>query len=242
MPKVTASREEYEAAFATEAIKSYPSVDAWEERSGFAVDRQWLLDAARVLACPVKQNPPNWQHGRVVYSTLSAYLSGTNIGRSFALRCLDVGTAKGFSALCAARAILDAGVHGSITSVDVIDPDARARRNTVAEVDGLLTLRETLRMWPAETALIDFVLGKGENWLVMNRKRVHFAFVDGKHAYESVRKELVGLAGVQDKGDVTICDDLQVPGVERAVSEVKCYDKTFVTVLPERKYAVLVRK
>ena len=50
--------------------------------------------AARVLACPLKANPPNWQHGRVLYAGYRAYLAG--LQRRVLL--LDIGTAKGFSA------------------------------------------------------------------------------------------------------------------------------------------------
>jgi predicted O-methyltransferase YrrM len=154
---------------------------------------------------------------------------------------LDIGTAKGFSAVVMARACLDAGRAFRITSLDVIDPDGRARRNTVAEVDGLKTLYETLEPWSKEIENVDFVHGKGENWLVLNRKRIHFAFVDGKHTYDAVRRELSGLAGVQVSGDVIVCDDLQVPGVRKAVDEFSGYGRYDVQVLPERSYAVLQR-
>lgn len=239
MSKVTATKEQYDAAWRDECARSYPEIDLLVKTIGYDLDREWMQTAARVLACPVKVNPPCWQHGRVVYAVLRRYLSSTPAD---VVRCLDIGTAKGYSAIVAARALIDAGRVGLVTSIDVIDPDAKARRNTVAEVDGLLTLHETLADWQQEKSMVNFVLGKGENWFVMNRKRIHFAFVDGKHAYESVRKELVGLAGCQDVGDVIICDDLQVPGVARAVKELRGYDKTDVVALPERVYSVLVKK
>ncbi len=243
MGKITATKAEYDGAWLRECEQNYPAVAAVEDSVGIKVDGDWLRNAARVLACPVKINPPNWQHGRVLYSLLRAYLADTTDGMSSVkpVRCLDIGTAKGFSAVCMARAALDAGRVVRVTSIDVIDPDARTRRNTVAEVDGLRTLPETLSPWPDELALIDFVLGKGENWFVMNRKRIHFAFVDGKHAYESVKKELAGLSGCQERGDIIVCDDMQVPGVARAVDEFQGYSRMDVKVLPERAYAVLVR-
>lgn len=234
---MTATKAEYDLAFERECFKDYPTVAAVEDSLDFRISREWLRGAARVLACPVKINPPNWQHGRVLYAALRTYMKDNPSADQ--LNVLDIGTAKGFSALCMARAALDAERTVRITSIDVIDPDGRARRNTVAEVDGLLTLHETLSQWPEETKSIDFILGKAENWLVLNRKRIHFAFVDGKHAYESVRKELTSLSQCQMAGDVIVCDDLQVPGVRRAVDEVQGYGRYDVTVLPERAYAVL---
>src|SRR5690606_18161294 len=153
----------YDAAFDAEVRVRYPVIDALEKEQGYAAPLAWLLGAARVLACPVKVNPPNWQHGRVIYALVRWYLDRPSYpGRSSAspVNLLDVGTAKGCSAICAARALLGHGRFGRVTSIDVIDPEAAVRRNTVAEVGGHLTLRQTLEPWSEEVALVDFVLGK----------------------------------------------------------------------------------
>ena len=121
----------YELAFNSERMNEYPPVDEFEERMGYALERSRLENAARVLACPLKKNPPNWVHGRVLYSLARNYLQG-----QIDVSILDIGSAKGFSALCLLWALRDSDILGSVTSVDVIDPEARVRRNTVAELDG----------------------------------------------------------------------------------------------------------
>src|SRR5262245_9408863 len=121
--------DEYEAAFRKECDQSYPVVDALEKRYGYAIDRTKLNIAAHVLACPLKKNPPNWQHGRILYALTRHYLQG-----QIDVSLLDVGTAKGFSALCLLWSLRDTDILGSVTSVDVIDPLARVKRNTVAEI------------------------------------------------------------------------------------------------------------
>src|SRR3990172_8581667 len=88
--------EAYEAACALERTRRYPLVDDFEARQGFALDRARLEAAARVLACPIKARPPNWQHGRVLYALTRRY----RLTAEGPLYCLDIGTAKGFSALC----------------------------------------------------------------------------------------------------------------------------------------------
>lgn len=233
------TRDQYEAAFEAERESSYPEVDLYEQMTGHALDRKRLESAARVLACPVKVNPPCWQHGRVIYSTLRKYLDKTGLSE---ISALDVGTAKGFSALCAVWAARDHGATINAHSVDVIDPAARVRRNTVAEVDGFVSLYDTLSPWP-EARSIRFQQAKGENWLMLRRERVHFAFVDGKHTHEAVSRELGLLTHLQQPGDVVICDDVQVPGVEKAVRAVLSnYKMVTVTALPTRKYAVMDRR
>lgn len=215
-----------------------PEVDAFERAAGYAIDLERLEAVARVLACPVKVNLPSWQHGRVIYAATRRYLRASGLD---AAQCLDIGTAKGFSALCLLWAVMDAGVAPSIDSVDVIDPNERTSRNTVAEVDGAKTLYEILEPWPEHDA-IRFWKMTGRQWLTRNTGRVHVAFVDGKHSYEEVSWEAALLAQRQRPGDVVIFDDLQIPKVAQAVREVRGYAFELVQSAGGRTYAVAVKE
>jgi predicted O-methyltransferase YrrM len=228
--------EQYAAAFHQERLVEYRVIDAIEQRCGYALDRQKLEAAARVLACPVKKSPPNWQHGRVLYAITRRYLETAT-----SLDALDIGTAKGFSALCLQWAGMDACVPGRVTSLDVLDPKERVSRNTVAEVDGLKTLGEILAPWP-EAQAITFLKSTGQKWLQEHPERVHVAFVDGKHSYEAVSWEGALLAERQQTGDLVMFDDVQIEGVAKAVKELRAYDVEYVDVLPNRRYAIVVRK
>lgn len=238
MISVAASREEYALAFARESQRTYPIIDAFEQSSGFALDQRRLLEAARVLACPIKRSEPHWQHGRVLYAAAREYLSrGTE-----PVAILDIGSAKGFSALCLFWALREAGRDGWVTSVDVIDPQARERRNTVAEVDGLKTLAETLEPWP-EAQSIAFLQSTGIDWLQAHPERVHIAFVDGKHTADVVRREGKLLTSRQQSGDLAIFDDVHIGDVSAAVTSLHHeYRLTYLQPLPNRAYAVGVRR
>lgn len=240
MIAVSASREEYALAFARESQQVYPIIDAFEQASGFALDQRRLLDAARVLACPIKKSDPHWQHGRVLYAAAREYLSRrTDV---VVVSILDIGTAKGFSALCLFWALQDAGSDGWVTSVDVIDPASRERRNTAAEVDGLLTLQETLAPW-SEARYITFLKSTGIEWLEAHPERVHIAFVDGKHSGSVVRREGKLLAARQQPGDLAIFDDVHIGDVSAAVTSLHNeYHLTYLQPLPNRAYAVGVRR
>ncbi len=235
----TPTVDDYDLAFCNECRQSYPVIDALEAEMGFAVDREKLEEAARVLACPVKVNPPNWQHGRVIYAVLRNHLTNIHEERKF-IRCLDIGTAKGFSALCATWAGIDAGKNLLISSVDVIDPNARVMRNSVADCGGPKTLHEMLAPWP-EARLVEFKQATGVNWLMLNRSPVEFAFIDGKHNYQAVREEVQLLRTCQHPGSLILFDDVQIPGVYKAVSEVEDYDVRMIEAKPDRRYA-LARK
>ncbi len=230
----TATAAAYREAFATEQRVSYPVVDAFEADAGYAIDRERLEAAALVLACPLKKSAPNWQHGRVLYAAARLYLAG----KTGPVTLLDIGTAKGFSALCLLWALQDAKVDGTVVSVDVIDPQARVSRKSIAEVEGLLTLAETLEPWP-EAAAIRFVQSAGFDWLAAQAGRIHLAFVDGSHDWETVRQEGRLLMARQRFGDVAIFDDVDRPAVSRAVHALQDgYRFDVVDVCPSRSYAI----
>lgn len=240
--------EQYDEIFETARHREYPIVDVYERMHGFAIDRDKLESMARTLACPLKANPPNWQHGRVLYTTLRFFLEQSLTPTSGQiLLLLDIGTAKGFSACVMSHAVADTKkFFAEIVSIDVVDPDARIRRNSAAELDGLRTIPEFVRDHIVEN---DFVatsfLGCGSTaWLHRASRmttRIPFAFVDGKHTYEQVRFEADMLRSLQSKGDIVMFDDCQIEPVGRAVRETVGYDVRYVDIGP-RNYAIAVRQ
>ncbi len=237
-----ATVDDYRAAWERERAALYPAVAAFEGRMGFEVPRGALEGAARVLACPLKAHPPNWQHGRVIYAATRHYLAVARGALEPPVVCLDIGTAKGFSALCLQWALLDAGVVGHVTSVDVLDPAAAVRRNTVVELDGWLTLAQTLMPWP-EADAITFVCGTGQDVLEASTDRIHVAFVDGKHSRSAVEAEARQLARRQRPGDLVIFDDVQIEGVAAGVAgAAAAYAFEYLEVLPTRRYALGIRR
>jgi predicted O-methyltransferase YrrM len=234
----------YADIFAKERAQAYSMVDAFEARMGYAIDRERLEEAGRVLSCPYKAAAPNWQHGRVLYAAVRNYLASLPYRDEgpAVVRTLDIGTAKGYSALCVRFAVEDAGVDAQSVSVDVLPPDARVRRNTPAEVDGLKTLAEILSPWP-EASRIQFLNTTGVDFLKGNALRIHIAFVDGKHSGAVVKQEGLMLADVQQPGDLVIFDDVHIPDVGAAVDALaKVYDIERLQILPKRAYAIARRK
>jgi predicted O-methyltransferase YrrM len=229
----------YAAAFQAEREVGYPAIDTFEARTRYSLERERLENAAAILACPLKVHSPNWQHGRVIYSVVRGTLAQC-LAR---VLLLDIGTAKGFSALCLLWAMQDAHVSGQIVSVDVIEPRSRESRNSVAELDSPKTLTELLAPWP-EADVIHFLQSTGIAWLESYRARIHVAFVDGKHDELTVRREASLLRERQSLGDVIMFDDLQIPGVARAVTALEGpggYRIERLVAKPERQYAIARR-
>lgn len=218
----TTTAEQYAEIFEKERQQEYPAVDAFEQRMGYAIDRTRLEAAARVLSCPFKAAAPNWQHGRVIYAAVRRYLAGLGPDPDF-VNALDVGTAKGFSALCARWALNDSGVDGGdgrVISVDVMDPHGRVRRNTPAECDGLKTLAEIMSPWDEASDIgMCFLKSTGVEFLQSRplHERFNVAFIDGKHSTDAVSQEWRLLSKLQQPGDVAIFDDVQMEPVSRGL-------------------------
>lgn len=230
---------QYHEAFREESLRVYPVVDDYELATGYALDRRKLEAAAEILACPVKASGPNWQHGRILYTAMRAYLAVA----TGPVRCVDIGTAKGFSALVALWALMDSGVDGTVESVDVIDPLAKQYRNSVLDCHAENRLADYLKPWP-EAAAIKFYQSTGIDWLKRSLDRVHVAFVDGKHSADVVRQEGDLLAERQQPGDLVMFDDVQIEGVKVAVKSLsKLYALETITLANgKRAYAVGVRR
>ena len=241
MTHTRATVAEYQAAFRDEAARAYPVVDAFEARIGAAVAQDRLLEAAAVLACPVKKNPPCWQHGRLLYALAIRRLEALDEADA-PVRLLDIGTAKGFSALMLQYALVDACLPGVVTTIDVLDPQAAVRRNTIAEVDGFKTLAEILAPFP-EAADIVAVCDTGLRWLDRTTGRLHVVFVDGKHTGAVVADESRLIAKRQMPGDVVMWDDVHIADVRAAVEKMTgAYAIEWLQVLPQRAYAIGVRR
>jgi predicted O-methyltransferase YrrM len=229
---------DYARIFEAERAQDYPVVDDFEARMGHEVDRQRLLEAARVLACPLKVNPPNWQHGRVLFALAMEYLVRLPVQP---VTLLDIGTAKGFSALMLRWALQYSGQEGEIHSVDVLDPHGTERRNSVLECDGPKTLAQCLTAWP-ESLDVTFHRSTGIEWLKQHRGRVHIAFVDGKHTAAAVSEEARLLADRQSQGDVVLFDDAQIKGVADAIDGIRTkYAVEHLTIKPGRSYVIARR-
>lgn len=235
---MTPTIQDYARIFEAERQVEYPVIDAFEQRMGYAIDRSALEDAARVLACPFKAHAPNWQHGRVLYASAR---------RQFAqadgpVNILDVGTAKGFSALCLQWALRDSPASLGVVSVDVLSPDGRVKRNTVAECDGYKTLAETLEPWPAAQAIAFFQ--RTGIAAIQSFDRIHLCYLDGKHTYDTVAAEIIALATRQQPGDVVMFDDAQIEGVEQAIETIARpkYEVEYLDVLSHRRYAIGTRR
>jgi predicted O-methyltransferase YrrM len=240
-PMATAS--EYERLWGEARERSYPAVDGYERTCGAAIDRDWFHQLALLTQVAIKRSEICYQHGRLLYATLAHYARNRAHDH---LTIVETGTARGFSALCMAKALDDTGATGKIMSFDVLPHDVDILWNCIRDVDGPRTRANLLRDYAGllERYVIFHRGDTKEELAKVSVPRVNFAFLDSVHEYEHVMAEFSSIRDGQRSGDVLFFDDYTpaaYPGVVKAADEI-CRDNGYSTSVVEanarRRYLI----
>jgi predicted O-methyltransferase YrrM len=242
-----ADRDTYLRLYDEARRETFPDVDAIERRLGFAVDRAWLDELALHTQIVVKKSRLNYQHGRLVYAYLRDRCARLPAGSYAAV--LETGTARGYSTLCLARALADAGMSGHVVTVDLLPHNTRFYWNCIDDHDGEKSRQELLQAYGDLTRRIVFVEGAtGAELKRLGLSHIAFAFLDAAHTFDDVMAEYAYVAARQSTGDVIVFDDVtpgQFDGVVEAVAAIArsgVYDVERLSVSDQRGYAIAVRR
>jgi hypothetical protein len=236
-----ASPEEYLSLFEEARSVSCPEIDEIEASLGFAVDREWLDHLALHTQIVKKKSDLTYAHGRLLYTLLRRMVADRNLGF---VTVLETGTARGFSALCMAKALADASVGGRVVTIDVLSHLRRQIWNCIDDHSGPKSRAEILAPWRELTRNVFFL--QGDTLYALPRlglERVHFAFLDAQHIERSVMQEFRTVAERQEAGDMLVFDDVtrsHFPGVVRAVEAIESrsdYAVRRLKVSDQRGYA-----
>lgn len=242
VPSPVATREEYLRLWDQARSGRHAAVDGYEAASGAAVEQEWFQDLALLTQVTKKSSAICYQHGRLLYSALSRYVR-RHPGE--AVNIVETGTARGFSALCMARALSDAGASGKIFTFDVLPHETAMYWNCIRDTEGPSTRAELLQ--PHADLLARYIVfHQGESDALLEAiafPRVHFAFLDSVHTYDHVMREFSSLKPRQQAGDILFFDDYtpSYPGVMRAADEIcraGAYAATVVRSSDERAYLI----
>src|SRR3546814_14884286 len=87
----------------------------------------------------------------------------------------ETGTARGFSALCMARALQDAGAGGYVVTVDQLPHDRPMLWNCIDDHEGPRTRAQLLSDYPKLLSRIVFLRGRSDEVLkTLGLSRIHF--------------------------------------------------------------------
>ena len=239
-----ASKDKYLKLFMKTIKTKNIYLDNIEEKNGFSVNTEWFNELSLVTQTCIKKSDLNFNHGRLLYSYLSKYISEF-IETKSDLTILETGTARGFSSICMSKAIIDRKTRGKIITIDCLPHNKKMFWNCISDAEGKKTRQELLYKWQLELSNIIFIQG----WTIETLKRlginrVHFAFLDAQHTKDSVLKEFSFIEKRQLKGDMIFFDDVTpnlFDGVCEAVKEIKknySYEVEILEFDKNRGYAI----
>lgn len=218
------SRQTFLDLGAEASARTHPGfLHSVEHAFGFLPEKAFIDELALSTQIVIKKSRLLYLHGYLLYAALRRYLATHPRDKSITI--VETGTARGYSALCMAKALHDAERHGRILTVDVLPVRKPIYWNCVHDADGEKTRFELLRQW-SELVEDYVVFLQGYTDIVLQQlgvARVHFAFLDGAHDYQTLSMELGFVAAHQKAGDVVVCDDytsVQFAGVVKAVDEL----------------------
>lgn len=237
----------YEAAkantYSTDIVRCKAEID-------FPIDPDWLDELALQTQVTIKDSPLNYRHGMILYSYLVKYIKSLDLIdlRNPHIQIFETGTARGFSALCMAKALHDTGTSGSILTVDPIPHNVPMYWNAIGDQHGMRSRADLISKWPNLIQRIQFICGYLPHDL--NRiglTRINFAFLDAQHTYEDVLAEFSFVASLQIPGDIIVFDDVtpnMFDGVVLALNDIEAsgtYSISYIKSSISRSYAVGIK-
>ncbi|WP_316015304.1 class I SAM-dependent methyltransferase [Roseobacter sp. HKCCA0434] len=242
-----ALRETYLELYEEAIARAYPEMDTFLEDKSHRIDIDWMNGLALHTQVVVKQSALNFQHGRMLYALLRE--RADELPQDTGLVVMETGTARGFSALCMARALMDAGRSGHVVTSDLIPHHHDMIWNCIDDLDGPRSRHELLAPWSEERDRVVFLSGDTKDSMErLGLGRVHFAFLDGAHHEEPLMGEYRYVADRQQKGDRIVFDDVtpgQFDGIVRAIARIEdegAYDIERFMLENRRGYAIARRR
>ena len=241
-----ANRNNYIKLFDEVKQLNHKNIDDLEKEYGYKINKFFLEELALETQITIKKSINNYQHGRVLYSVLSNYV---NQKKNEEINILELGTARGFSAICMAKALDNLSVKGTIVTCDIIPHKKKIFWNAISDHDNKKKTREELILkWNNLFKYINFFHGD-INQIIKKTKfnRINFAFIDAQHEYLDVKKEFEFISNLQKKGDIIIFDDIQeqFPGIGQLLDEIdstESYEIKKIFSTSKRGYGIAKKK
>jgi predicted O-methyltransferase YrrM len=175
------------------------------EELGQSLAADWYAAAKKTL-----RGGDGGEHGILLHSIV-----GTFVKKKEALVVLDIGTARGFSAITAAKALTDFGLDGHVYTVDITPHELQMAWHVPkqSDFDPLIGKKVSrAEVWSAGyedlTSKVTALTGDSED--ILNHwdyGPIDVAFLDGEHTSNAVRHELNVLDRLLTPGGIVILDD-----------------------------------
>jgi len=159
---------------------------------------------------------PNYERGLLIYSLIKKY----NL-QSY----LEIGFGRGYSVLCAAKALADIGASGQAVSIEPnIDENLMKMLQSTMQPDWLQKMR--------------IMKGFSQQVLpTLTNEKFDFVYIDGDHRAPAVKSDWEGVNGMWNA--FCLFDDYHLPTKKEA--DIECAQVIDSIILPEHQTKELVR-
>ena len=240
-----ANENDYKLIYQKAKNRKFKEIDIFENKKKFKIDAQWLDNLALYTQVVKKKSLINYQHGRVLYSTLKDYLKKNKYEK---INIFETGTARGFSSIVMSKVLNENNQRGKIFTIDILPNNKKIYWNCILDLKGKHTRSELLANWSEELKNITFLTGKSEEIIKnLELNRINFAFLDGAHNFKVLKKEFDYVKIRQKIGDIIVFDDVtdsEFDEIVNFISNIKNhdhYDVNFLKSEKQRGYAIAVK-
>jgi hypothetical protein len=227
--------------------ETYNVVDDYEKEVGYSIDKEWMDNLALLTQIVIKESKLCYQHGRLLYSTLSQYIEENE---NTSINIFETGTSKGFSSICMAKTLEDRKQFGKILTLDILPNEKNMIWNCVADLEGPRTRMKLLSDYKdlLDKYLIYLQCNTFCDIKRISWSRIHFAFLDAQHTYDYLEREFLFVEDKQLKGDIIFFDDYTpslfpevVEFVDKACPKYN-YNCKKIQLTGERGYVIAVKQ
>ena len=203
---------------------------------------EWIDNLALKLSVSIKNSEPNWIHGYFLYDLINTYAQST---KKREISFFESGTAKGFSAIIAAKAITNSDKIPNIVTIDILGNEKRYW-NAFGDFNGKRTRMDLLSEHKDLVSSINFVKMRSRELNEKNsgNTKIDLAFLDGPHTYADVKHEFKYVINRLEKNGIVFFDDYnqsRYPGIVKFVSEIDLHNISYITN-ENRSYAIYYNK
>lgn len=109
---------------------------------------------------------------------------------------INIGTARGYSTVCLAKAFKDSNREGEVHTIDIVSPDEPGVWGPKSKNDPIskdATMRELIqRFHPPEDEAVPIRFHTGDSTQILNQMdlKPDLVFHDGEHTYETVKRDM----------------------------------------------------
>jgi hypothetical protein len=198
----------------------------------------WINHLALYTSVTIKKSRPNWIHGYLIYDLVKKHAENS---KKPEICYFETGTARGFTALVATKAIIDAGKRPKVITLDRLNDNKRRHWNAIGDINGKRYLNELLSSYTDILHYIRFVKIRSERIKKFNFfECVDIVFLDSQHTYKAVKREFNFIHGLLDLDSIVIFDDVdeKYPGIHKFINELNGDKRIINSEFDSRKYVI----